>query len=59
MSNEPSGGRSARSWEGWAGEHEDHDKVTPEVAGDELFEMLFRLEATNVLSAKQACVLAF
>lgn len=29
------------------------------MAGDELFEMLFRLKATNVLSAKQACVLAF
>lgn len=47
MSNEPSGVRSARSWEGWVGEHEgdswgnpddsddamDYDKVTPRDGG--------------------------
>lgn len=62
---------SARSWEGWSertapadvgpigADSADYTSVSPDEAGEQLSEMLMQLKITNVLSARQACILAF
>lgn len=61
---------ASRPWEGWDdqpdgpswglhGEDYDYTAVSQDEAGAQLFELLARLKIMSVLSAKQACLVAF